>query len=169
MKKVLALLLAAATMTAACGGESEADQRAEREYRSDLKQWKRETAAQEKCKQAMGTLRREVQELDGRIEIGLSFQEYQTQVGDVSAVYRQGEFEDAGFDCLQAVGLPLERALRQHERAYDKWGECIEDFDCDIDAIDPELQDHWLKAQQSLDEANRGFDRFDPGPKPREP
>jgi hypothetical protein len=166
-----------AMLLVACGdsGPSEAEERAQeryrtdlRAYKSDLKKWKEDQVAYDECENSMGSFRSEIKELDGRLDVGLSYDEYGTKVGDVSAAYNQSDFGD-NLDCLSTVGFPLESALNQYRRAFQIWNECFEDFDCDPDSVTSDLQGHWLKASNQIERADRALEKFEVGPRPQLP
>jgi hypothetical protein len=161
--------------TAACG-ESDKEKAAQEryrkavaEYKADLKNWKEDQVTYDECTDSLGTFRSEIKELDGRLSVGLSFDDYSTKVGDVAAAYNQADFQGGGLDCLTEVGLPLETATTQYEKAYDIWQKCFEGFDCDSDSITPDLQGHWEKASREIDRSDRALERFKVGPRPEPP
>lgn len=109
------------------------------------------------CRSQLGDLKAELAELDSRLSVGLSYDEYGTAVGDVRVEYDQvriGQLEPA---CVSGVGLPLEDAMNEYAKAASTWGDCIGDFDCDMDSVDPELQEHWAKAGEKVSDASNGL------------
>ena len=159
----------------ACG-ESEQDKAAKEkyrkalaEYRSDLKEWKKDQVAYDECVDSIDTFRSEMKELDGRLGVGLNFEDYATKVGDVAAAYNQTDFESGGLDCVTEVGLPLETAVGQYEKAYDIWQECFEDIYCENESIDADLQKHWAKATIQIERSDRALERLKVGPRPERP
>jgi hypothetical protein len=173
--RLLTIFSAALTLLAACG-ESEEDQAAKERYRkalasykSELKQWKEDQVEYDECATAMDDFRSELKELEGRLNVGLSFDEYSTKVGDASASYNQSDFEGGGADCLLEVGLPLETALNQYRKANNKWNDCFSDLYCELDSIDPELQAHWNKASAQIERSDNALDDLQVGPRPTPP
>jgi hypothetical protein len=166
-----------AMLLVACGesGPSEAEERAQeryrndlQEYKSDLKNWKEDQVAYDECDSSMGDFRSEIKELDGRLDVGLTYDEYGTQVGDVSAAYSQSDFGD-NLDCLSRVGFPLESALNQYRKAFQIWDECFQDIDCDPDSVTSELQSHWSKASNQIERSDRALEKLEVGPRPQLP
>lgn len=106
-----------------------------------------------------------VEELDSRLSVGLSYSDYATEVADVRVAYDQTDFDALeDIECMQGVGLPLERALNQFVRAANVWDECFEDIYCETDSVDPELQTHWSKASRLAGKADSGLDAMAPEP-----
>jgi hypothetical protein len=87
----------------------------------------------------------------------------------VAAVYNQADFGTGGLDCITDVGLPLEMAIGEYEKAYDTWQACFEDYACDVDSIDPELQTHWTKASNQIERSDSALEHFKVGSRPQPP
>lgn len=99
------------------------------------------------------------QELDSRLHIGLSYDEYTDKVGDLKVAYDQVDFDSADadqLDCLTAVGLPAEQALNQYTRAASAWSKCFDDVDCSNDSVKPTWQRHWAQATRKTNAAKDG-------------
>ena len=155
---VLSLVALAGGMTA-CGTDEEAEKR-----RAAQEQAAREKAAKERkerqeaakaarlaeaCEESVGPLLDELEELNSRLDIGLTYDEYTDRVGDVKVAYDKADFGDAGEDdlrCITEVGLPAEKAFNQYAKAAATWQECFDDIDCDNDSIQPDLQRRWSRA-----------------------
>jgi hypothetical protein len=160
---VLVLLLAAGAATAVIlapwddGDESPSDETAAvSTTTTDTTQ--AEAAAQAAaCESEMGPLLKQLRELDSRLNVGLSYDEYTTEVGDVRVVYDRVVEDVEDPICLTSVGIPAETALNQYAKAASKWGDCFDDIDCDTDAIEPTLRRYWDKASSSLDVADEGL------------
>ena len=159
----LALL---ASGTAGCGKDEEAEKR-----RAAQEQAAREKAAKERkerqqaakaaklaedCEDSVGPLLDELEELNSRLDIGLTYDEYTDRVGDVKVAYDKADFGDAGEDelrCITEVGLPAEKAFNQYAKAAATWQECFDDLDCDNDSIQPDLQRRWSRATTFVERA----------------
>ena len=114
-------------------------------------------AKADECEGQTNALLREVRELNSRLSVGLPYADYSEQVGSIRVAYDQVPFGNLDLDCGLEVGIPLEDALNSYVKAGNTWGDCIEDFNCDVDAIDPELQDKWNAATEHLDDATSGL------------
>jgi hypothetical protein len=111
----------------------------------------------QRCRSQLEGLLSATKELDGRLNIGLSYDAYGTQVGNVSVAYETTPFKDLALECISAAGVPLEDAFNSYAKAADAWSTCFDDFDCDVDSIDPELQKHWADASLSVKKAEAGL------------
>lgn len=111
------------------------------------------------CPAEMETLVDALQELDSRLTVGLSFQDYSDRVGDVQVAYDQLDVDDLGLDCLEDVGVQAEKALIAYVDAYNIWNDCISDVDCINDSITPDLQAKWAEATEFIEEARDGLDQ----------
>jgi hypothetical protein len=115
----------------------------------------------EACLSELDGLLSALQELDSRLGVGLSYSDYSERVGDVRVAYDQVNFGALELSCVTGAGSPLEDALNEHASAQNVWGDCIEDFDCDTDGIDPELQEHWSDASSAVSDAESWLDSPD--------
>jgi hypothetical protein len=114
-------------------------------------------AAADECRRQTGGLQRALEELDSRLGVGLAYDDYSTQVGDASVAYDRIPIGRLEQDCLLEVGVHLEDAMNAYIKADDTWGDCIVDFGCDVDSIDPELQMRWAEATREINKAKAGL------------
>lgn len=150
----------------ACGGDSEEEKRqaaAEKQEQRERAERRKEQARFEDCEETFADLQDALTELGSRLDVGLSYDEYTNEVGDVKVAYDQTDFDSLeDFDCLGGVGLPLERALNQYSKAAGVWSDCFDDIDCDVDSIDPQLQSHWARATKAVESSKSGLDDLQP-------
>ena len=159
---------------AACGTDEEAERaaaqaREEQEEREKKRQAleKQATEAEAKaetCKTEMAGLVDALGELDSRLNVGLNYDEYTDQVGDLRVEYDRVDFggsDPEQLECLSSVGLPAEGAMNEYAKAATTWDECFEDIDCDNDAIQPDLQRRWSAASRKADRATRGLEKLE--------
>jgi hypothetical protein len=112
-------------------------------------------ALQAECEEQLGDFLAELNELNSRLTIGLTLQEYGERVADVRVAYDQVPFDDLQPDCLQDVAVPAEDALNSYVRAYRAWDRCIT-LQCP-DFEEEDLQSRWSDATASIDEAEQGL------------
>lgn len=113
----------------------------------------------EACAEELGDTRDELDEMDARLDIGLTFSDYSERVGDISVASNRQDVDALtaeGADCL-ATALLLNEAFLEYIDANDTWNDCIQDTDCTNDSIRSELQGHWSTASDKLDEAGDMF------------
>ena len=171
---VLLILVLLALLVAACGTDEKAERaaaqaRAEQQER-DKKRRALEKQAREAedtaatCKEEMGPLVDALGELDSRLNVGLNYDEYTDQVGDLRVEYDRVDFggsDPKQLDCLTTVGLPAEEAMNEYAKAAGTWDECFDDINCDNDSIQPELQRRWSSASRKANRAQRGLDKME--------
>jgi hypothetical protein len=137
-------------------GPSEAEKRAE----AARKQQALNAAARAQCQTQTEGLISAEEDLEGRLSgAGLTEADYLSRVGDVSAAYQQTPTKQMQLDCLTDVGVPAESAMNAYVSAANTWNNCISDFSCSQDSIDPELQAQWSKASSELSDAKSGLNR----------
>lgn len=151
-------------LTAGCGQSAEeqrqeaARARAALEARRERKERAHDLAVFSTCSATFSGLQDAVGELDSRLSVGMNFESYGTAVADVRVAYDKTDYDiDLApadrVSCLGSVGVPLEKSLNQYVAAYTQWNDCIQDFSCDTDSIDSELQAHWSKATRAAEKA----------------
>lgn len=100
--------------------------------------------------------------VDARLNVGLSQNDLSDLVGDASVAYNRVDIDELGQgDCLSA-GARLETALNAYAASTSRWNDCIYDYGCDMDSIDPFLQAKWSAAGRNTAKAERILDRMDP-------
>jgi hypothetical protein len=133
----------------------------EEEYQAQQEEEARaRAAAQQKaneCEDQLGGFLTELEDLNSRLSVGLAYAAYSRHVGDIQVAYDQVQFKELDFGCLTNVGVTAEKALRSYAQADDTWNNCLTDFGCDTDSIDPELQDRWSSASAGIDLARNGL------------
>lgn len=115
-------------------------------------------AAAEECEASMGDFLTELQEINSRLSVGLSYDEYGTLLGDARVVYDQIDFDAVSQDCTLEVGIPLEDAYNKYIEAFNIWDRCISDFDCSINEIQPEMRQEWSDATDLIQDAETGLE-----------
>ena len=111
-------------------------------------------AAYQQCRTRTRPLIQALNELDSRLDVGLSFSEYGTQVGNLSVAYARLRPGALDMECLD-VAVDLETSYRKYAQAQNVWNDCITDFGCSVDSIEPRLQDYWLDAGTALARGKR--------------
>lgn len=95
-----------------------------------------------------------LEELDGRLNVGLTKVDYGTRLGDVSVEYHKIDIDAVAAEppCL-VVGQLLEDAFNEYVKANQAWQDCVgQSGNCDT-----LLQGHWSAAHAKLVEARRSF------------
>ena len=109
------------------------------------------------CREELSPLIRGLQDLDSKLDVGLAYAEYSTEVAQLSVEYNGIRFGRLDFECVASAGVPAETAFNQYRKAYFEWDECFDDLDCDLDFIEPTLQTYWSKASSNVTEAKTGL------------
>lgn len=151
----IALLVA----VAACGSDEEVERERARteekvtELTAELETLRAELEDAEDCETAFTDLAEQLGTLRAELRVGVSFDEYSDSLREISIAYEQIDFSELGMDCLGDIGVPLEEAFNKYSKAHTVWGDCIEDFSCDIDATDPRRQRLWGQASSEIDKS----------------
>lgn len=112
-------------------------------------------AVSAECAAKLQPLLDALQELDGRLDVGLTKVDYSERVGDVSVAYSRLDAEDLAADpgCLPTA-TKLEQAFNEYQLANNRWSECLGRTGCETDDIESQLQGHWRSASERIDEAS---------------
>jgi hypothetical protein len=137
-------------------GPSEAEKRAE----AARNQQALDAAARAQCQSQTGALVSAEADLEGRLSgAGLTESDYLTRVGNISAAYGQVPVKQESASCVTKVGVPAEAAMNAYVSAANTWNDCMTDFNCSQDSIDPQLQAQWTKASIQLQRAKSGLNQ----------
>lgn len=169
LRKSGAIALALTTLGAGfagCGEDKAKQQRAEAAKRTKQQQAAtraKDQAAATDCSSKFQPFLTALGNVDSRLGIGLSFQDYSMKIGDAKVAYDQVISNNTKDDkCLGAVGLPSEKALNEYVKAYNIWNDCIQSTSCSTDSIKGELQKHWATAGGAAAKANEGLKAMKP-------
>lgn len=111
------------------------------------------------CADELEGLLESLEELDGRLDVGLTYVAYGERVGDVSVAYNRVDLEAVkgmGLDCV-STGALLENAFNEYIKAHNAWRDCFDRTGCTNDSVKPTLQAHWATATQKIDAARATF------------
>jgi hypothetical protein len=115
-------------------------------------------AVYNKCVAATKPLRDSLAQIDSRLDVGLSYDDYGDRLGDVQVAYDTAvpKINTSGAKCLPAA-LPLENALNAYNKVLNLWGDCIDDYNCDFSEgeTNDKAQAGWVKASQALKNSDR--------------
>lgn len=119
-------------------------------------------AAYDDCLSQLSPLVDALNVVDARLNVGLSQDEFSRLVGTASVAYSGIEPTDLEVGpCLNA-GAKLENALNSYITVSDKWNDCIVDYYCDMDSIDPMMQRNWASASRQIGAAETQVEKLDP-------
>jgi hypothetical protein len=64
--------------------------------------------------------------LDGRLDIGVTYDGYGNLLGRVRVAYGRIAVRTESAACTSRVGVPGERAMNAYIRAYNSWSDCLD-------------------------------------------
>ncbi len=114
------------------------------------------------CVSQLGPLLNALNIVDARLDVGLSQQELSDLVGKVSVAYSKMDVPSLGKDDCLTAGANLESAFNQYVTTVSDWNDCIFDYGCDTDDIEPAMQAKWTAASNHIDKARRAMERLNP-------
>lgn len=165
MRRIITFIVVAGLAIAGCGGPSQAKKDAAVKERAEARKLKRSAeeaaAVAVTCRQQVSALLRALRATESRLNVGMTFADYGGQVGDISVFYDKMPINRMDFECVSGPGVQAEKAFNSYQRAYNTWNDCIGDFDCDTDSINPELQKEWAKASRQITRARSALSDLD--------
>lgn len=114
------------------------------------------------CVRELDPLLNALSEVDARLDVGLSYDEYSDKVGDASVAYSRIAFRELEPDCVSRVGVALENALNKYSAVASDWNDCIYDVYCSDSDLDDRLQPRWAAASRLISRADEQLDSLDP-------
>lgn len=114
-------------------------------------------AATRTCRVQLHGLLHSMDELRGKLAVGLSYGAYLHKVKAVQAAYDRVPVDRLGLGCLVKVGTPAEWALNRYIAAANTWGDCLTLASCHSESVEPKLQRKWALASARLSSAQRGL------------
>lgn len=151
---------AAAWLVATAGPSAEQEQAAEQarvNATSAMKDANTEQRVYENCNAALEGTASALTELDSRLAVGMSYDEYSTSAGDASVAYGAIDQSAVTGDCALRAGLYIEEALNTHIEASEIWRKCLNRL-CNFNReINAEMQEKWLAASNKITKANQAL------------
>jgi hypothetical protein len=117
------------------------------------------------CKGQVDALIKAEAHLSGRLNVGLSFDEYSSELSNVSVAYQETPFKTMNLTCLKAA-TGAEDALNAFQRAHKIWQTCLKETECSNESIKPKLQAEWAKAEKGFEHAKGGLEELSQGTVP---
>jgi hypothetical protein len=115
------------------------------------------SAAARTCRSQLHGLLGSMDDLRGKLAVGLSYGAYLHEVKAAQAAYDRVPVDRLRLGCLVKVGTPAERALNRYIAAANTWGDCLTSVSCDSESVEPKLQRKWALASGRLSSAQRGL------------
>jgi hypothetical protein len=149
------LLTALALSLSACGGEGSGAAATGKSTAATTRsaQQAQPSAAANPCRAQVGGFLDSMNALRGKLEVGLSYEDYIAEVGRVRAAYDRLPTAPLELDCLIEAGTPGEKAFNEYIAAANVWGGCLAEAGCGAASIEGRLQSEWRVASRFLSAA----------------
>jgi hypothetical protein len=117
--------------------------------------------AYDECLAGTTVLMDALKDMNSRLSVGLTYQDYGEKVGDVQVAYDasvDGILETAS-SCLGGVGAKLETAVKRYREVQDIWSDCIDDYGCDFSEgpVNDKVQAKWAQATRGIEKAEENL------------
>lgn len=108
----------------------------------------------EACLAEIGEFREVLDDLDARLDVGLTYSQYNERMGDVNVASNRMDVDDLPDEIVcYEVAILLNEAFIEYIDAGTKWTDCFDRLRCTNEDVEPALQAHWATASEKLDEA----------------
>ncbi len=104
----------------------------------------------------LGSFLKTLDQLESRLAVGLSYQQYFAQVSAARDTYEVLPVQKLELPCLVRIGTPAEKALDEYIDAANLWRGCRAQAACVTYSIEPRLQRDWRVASHFLTEVREG-------------
>ncbi len=84
------------------------------------------------CPRTVVGLVNSLNEIDGRLDVGVSYDAYGNLLGRARVAYGRIAVRTESYACLQRVGVPGERALTAYVAAYNSWSSCLDWYESPV-------------------------------------
>lgn len=160
-KQLMATLAVVVTILAGAGACGSTDESAaqQRKEKTDAQRKVADAHKQvlvEHCATDTQALRNALQDLNSRIEVGLSYSDYGTKIGDASSAFTgalngfktENKAGTIARNCLADVLTPLAAEVDLHAATAKIWEDCINDYSCDINkgTSADKMQSNWQRT-----------------------
>lgn len=152
----LGVLLSLALVLTACGDESTSASGQATPAPSGAEPVAR-SPADARCRGQLRPFLGSMDALREDLAVGLSYEGYLDELGEVRDAYDRIHADRIPVDCLLVAASPGERALNRYIDAANTWGDCLATAACETESIEPELQRRWALASDLLSAAQSGF------------
>jgi hypothetical protein len=148
--KQFAGLMTAAFIVSACGTPPAEETGSTQGQTSNEVQVSEEArAAKSKCEQQVAPIQDALQELDGRLDVGMNNAAYSERLGDVSVAYNKIDVDTLAPGCLD-IAVHYENAFNRYISASNRWDACIRNYTCD----EPDVQGLWARASNEIEKGD---------------
>jgi len=110
------------------------------------------------CQRGLQKLTGELRDVDSRLSVGLTQDDYNSALGDVRVAYDTAPFKRLDRPCLLKVGVPLESAFQKYLNANEDWADCINNYGCNVDQdVLPGMRKDWAEATRLIRRSQQGL------------
>jgi hypothetical protein len=120
------------------------------------------TGAAGPCQSQLGSFVAAMDSLRRRLAVGLTYDQYVSEVRGIRSIYRKIPTDRVEIDCLSGVGTPGEKAFNGYIEAANDWGDCVSEAGCSSETVEPVLQRRWRTASGFLSEADEALNAAAP-------
>ena len=142
-----------------------------REQARLVREFREKKEAFEQCTVTIRDVLRKLQEIDSQTDVGLTLFEYRDLIQETQVEYDRAQRTSLHISCTSRVDSSVRESMDLYGDALDHWENCIDNFLCDTDDSDFQLQlsQYWVDAGLAADRAENSLRNLDPGSTPPSP
>lgn len=107
------------------------------------------------CSSQLSGFLDQLEHLRRSLVIGVSYEQYVSELGTVRRAYEQIPFGKLDLACASGPAGSAERSFDGYLAAANAWGDCVSESGCETAALEPELRRKWRVAARHLADAQR--------------
>lgn len=99
----------------------------------------------------------QLEHLRRSLVIGVSYEQYVSELGTVRRSYEQIPVGELGLACVAGAANNAEQSFDGYLAAANAWGDCVSERGCETSALEPELRRKWRLAASHLADARNAL------------
>ncbi|HEY1854179.1 MAG TPA: hypothetical protein VGG40_06275, partial [Solirubrobacterales bacterium] len=102
------------------------------------------------CDGSLGDFVEELEHLRRNLVIGVSYEQYVSELGSLRKSYDQVPVGKLELSCIAGPATSAESSFDRYLAAANTWGDCVSEAGCETAALEPELRHQWRRAAKQL-------------------
>ena len=110
------------------------------------------------CAPQLGGFVEALEHLRRSLVIGVSYEQYVSELGTVRESYQQIPVAELDLACVSGPATSAEESFDGYLAAANAWGDCVSESGCETASLEPKLQHKWRVAAKQLREAQAAIE-----------
>jgi hypothetical protein len=115
------------------------------------------TTAPTACARGLAGLLEQLEHLRRSLVIGVSYEQYVSELGTVRKSYEQVPVGKLDLACVSGPATSAEESFDGYLAAANAWGDCVSESGCETASLEPKLQHKWRVSAKLLANARQAL------------